>query len=142
MFCRNCGQQVEEKAIACPKCGVSPTTENKFCYNCGTATQPNQIICTKCGVSLAKPSPAVSAKSKATAGILGIFLGCLGIHKFYLGYSLEGIIMLVVCIAGSFLFLLGPFVMGIIGLIEGIIYLTKSDEEFDRIYVRNKKGWF
>ena len=34
------------------------------------------------------------------------------------------------------------FVMGIIGLIEGIIYLTKSDEDFSRIYVQNKKGWF
>jgi TM2 domain-containing membrane protein YozV len=79
------------------------------------------------------------ADKKIAAGVCGILLGALGVHKFILGYTKEGIIMLLV----SFLTLgvLSP-VMGIIGLIEGIIYLTKSDEEFVRIYVTGKKGWF
>jgi TM2 domain-containing membrane protein YozV len=73
------------------------------------------------------------AEKKIPAGILGILLGGLGIHKFYLGYTKEGIIQLI----------LGFFCIGvIIGLIEGIIYLTKSDEDFVRIYVQGKKGWF
>src|SRR5512139_1994939 len=142
MFCRNCGENVNEKAIACPKCGVPPMAENKFCNNCGKPTQPNQVICTQCGVGLAGRGSAAGSKSKVAAGLLGIFLGGLGIHKFYLGYSKEGLIMLGVCIVGSFVFWLGPIVTSIIGFIEGIIYLTKSDEQFELAYVKNKKTWF
>lgn len=81
------------------------------------------------------------AEKKIVAGILGILLGGLGIHKFVLGYTKEGVIMLLVCILGA-LVVVGPMVMGLIGLIEGIIYLTKSDEEFVATYVNGKKGWF
>ena len=75
------------------------------------------------------------AEKKVVAGILGILLGGLAIHKFYLGYTKEGVIQLIisVCTCG-----LG----GIIGLIEGIIYLTKSDEDFVATYITGKKGWF
>lgn len=76
---------------------------------------------------------------KLAAGICGILLGTLGIHKFVLGYNTEGLIMLLVSLLTSGL--VAP-VMGIIGLIEGIIYLTKSDEEFYRTYIASKKGWF
>ena len=79
------------------------------------------------------------AEKKIAAGICGILLGALGIHKFILGYTKEGLIMLLVTILT--LGILGS-VMAIIGLIEGIIYLTKSDEEFVRIYVQGRKGWF
>ncbi len=71
---------------------------------------------------------------KVMAGILGILLGSLGIHKFVLGYTKEGVIQILL----SFLCGLG----GIIGLIEGIIYLTKSDEEFYQTYQVGKKPWF
>lgn len=84
---------------------------------------------------------AASPKSKIAAGLLAIFLGTLGIHKFYLGYTSAGIIMLLVTLLGS-LVLIGPAVMGIIALIEGIIYLTKSDEQFYLTYVVGKKAWF
>jgi TM2 domain-containing membrane protein YozV len=72
---------------------------------------------------------------KILAGILGIFLGSFGIHKFILGYNKEGIIQLIISV-------LSCGFLGIIGLIEGIIYLTKSDEEFYYTYQVNKKGWF
>ncbi len=81
-------------------------------------------------------------KQKLVAGLLGIFLGALGIHKFYLGYQKEGIIMLVVSLVGSLACGLGPAIMGVIGLVEGIMYLTKSDEDFKSIYVDNQKTWF
>lgn len=85
----------------------------------------------------------VSPKSKVAAGLLGIFLGGLGIHKFYLGYTKEGIIMLLISlIAGCITCGVASAVVGIIGLIEGILYLTKSDEDFQRIYVEGHKGWF
>ena len=80
-----------------------------------------------------------SEKSKVAAGILGILLGALGIHKFYLGYTSTGVIMLLVSILTLGF---GAAIMGIIGLVEGIIYLTKSDEEFYYTYVENQKKWF
>jgi TM2 domain-containing membrane protein YozV len=79
------------------------------------------------------------ADKKIAAGICGILLGALGIHKFILGYTKEGVIMLLVTVLT--LGILSP-IMGIIGLIEGILYLTKSDEDFVKTYVQAKKGWF
>ncbi len=76
---------------------------------------------------------------KIAAGICGILLGALGIHKFVLGYTTEGLIMLLVTLLTCGF---GGFVMGVIGLIEGIMYLTKTDEEFARTYLSGKKGWF
>jgi len=75
------------------------------------------------------------AEKKIVAGIFGILLGGLAIHKFYLGYTKEGIIQIVItiCTCGM---------GGLIGFIEGIIYLTKSDEDFVKTYVEGKKGWF
>ena len=90
----------------------------------------------------APPAAPAADKNKMVAGLLGIFLGALGIHKFYLGYTKAAVIMLVVSLAGSLLFGLGPVVMGIIGLIEGIIYLTKNDQDFFNTYVANQKQWF
>ncbi len=75
---------------------------------------------------------------KITAGVLGIVLGALGIHKFMLGYNTEGLIMLLVTLLTCGF---GGAVMGVIGLIEGIMYLTKSDEEFKATYIDSKKGW-
>ena len=74
------------------------------------------------------------AEKKLVAGILGILIGGLGIHKFYLGYTKEGIIQILLCCLCG--------IGALIGLIEGIIYLTKSDEDFVATYVNAKKGWF
>jgi TM2 domain-containing membrane protein YozV len=89
------------------------------------------------------------ASNKIPAGICGILLGGFGVHKFILGYSSAGGIMLAVSlcsILGGFITcgLLWPGVgiMHLIGIIEGIIYLTKSDEEFVRLYVDGRKEWF
>lgn len=72
---------------------------------------------------------------KVLAGVLAIVLPGFAVHKFILGYTQEGIIQIVItivtCGMGS-----------LIGLIEGIIYLTKSDEEFYQTYQVGKKGWF
>ena len=76
---------------------------------------------------------------KIACGICGILLGALGIHKFILGYTTEGLVMLLVSILTCGF---GSPVMGFIGLIEGIMYLTKSDQEFYDTYMANKKGWF
>ncbi|WP_350284527.1 NINE protein [uncultured Croceitalea sp.] len=84
---------------------------------------------------------------KILAGILAIIFGSLGVHKFILGYQKEGVILLVTTIVGyaTACFVVGYFLLmatWIIGLIEGIIYLTKSDEEFYNTYQVGKKPWF
>lgn len=84
---------------------------------------------------------------KILAGILAIVLGWAGIHKFILGYQKEGIILLVVSIIGFALSCIGIGVFlvwgtGVIGLVEGIIYLTKSDEDFYNTYQVGRKPWF
>jgi TM2 domain-containing membrane protein YozV len=94
------------------------------------------------------------AEKKLLAGILAIVVGSLGIHKFVLGYTKEGVIMLSCTIGGYILGIIGsmvvigcvffllPMAAGVIGLVEGIMYLTKSDEEFVNTYITNKKPWF
>ena len=124
----------------------------RYCTKCGATNDELATYCTSCQAPL---SPAVGyqpmqsvnpggqmtdwkalgADKKMIAGICGILLGGFGVHKFVLGYTTEGIIQIVItfvtCGAGS-----------IVGLIEGIIYLTKSDEDFVRTYIQSKKGWF
>jgi len=87
-------------------------------------------------------NPDVSSK-KVAAGICGILLGGLGVHKFILGYTREGSIMLLVTLFGLvFTAGLGGLVMWTIGFIEGVIYLTKSHSDFNQTYIFSKKAWF
>jgi TM2 domain-containing membrane protein YozV len=133
-------------------------TQYVTCPNCKTQNLAPGGRCTNCGNNLpigAMPMQPVyqqkppGADKKIAAGICGILLGGLGIHKFILGYQQEGLIYLamfagafilafVTCGVGSFLLM----VPGILGIVEGIIYLTKSDEEFVQTYIVNKKPWF
>jgi TM2 domain-containing membrane protein YozV len=85
------------------------------------------------------PYAVPGAEKKIAAGVCGILLGYLGVHKFVLGYTKEGLIML---LATLLTLGIAGFVMSVIGLIEGIVYLTKTDEEFVATYVTGKKGWF
>jgi TM2 domain-containing membrane protein YozV len=83
------------------------------------------------------------ASKKIAAGVCGILLGALGVHKFILGYTGAGLIMLLVTILGGIVTCgISSWVIWIIGLIEGILYLTKSDAEFVRTYVEGRKEWF
>jgi TM2 domain-containing membrane protein YozV len=79
------------------------------------------------------------ASNKIPAGICAILLGGLGVHKFILGYTGAGLIMLLITILTCGV--LWP-VFHIIGIVEGIIYLCKSDDEFVRIYVDGRREWF
>ncbi len=139
MYCRNCGKEVDEKAVACPACGVPPRTEKKFCHNCGVETQPSQVLCVKCGVSL---GGGAGGKNKIAAGVLALTLGTFGGHQFYLGNTGSAVIRLIVSIIGFVAFSIPTLVMAIIAIIEGIRYLTMEDHVFESQYVTSKKGWF
>jgi predicted RNA-binding Zn-ribbon protein involved in translation (DUF1610 family)/TM2 domain-containing membrane protein YozV len=127
----------------------------KYCHECGAQIRAKAVICPKCGVE--QPVPAdrsfrggrrEGGNNRIGAGVCGILIGGLGIHKFILGLTGPGLTMLLVSIFGAVLTpcliapILAPFTMGIIGLIEGIIYLSKSDEDFYQTYIVDKRGWF
>jgi TM2 domain-containing membrane protein YozV len=140
MFCRNCGAQLDDKAIACIRCGADPRANVSYCNNCGKATPTTGPACLNCGAALSTGLTAHDrASNKIAAGICGILLGSLGVHKFILGFTGAGLTMLLVTILTCGI---ASPVMGIIGLIEGILYLTKTDEEFVRLYVDGQKMWF
>ena len=88
---------------------------------------------------MAESNLTEASNKKLAAGLLAIFLGSFGVHKFVLGHNTAGLIMLLVTVLTCGI---AGFVMGVIGIIEGIIYLTKSPEEFDAIYLQNSKEWF
>jgi TM2 domain-containing membrane protein YozV len=125
-----------------------------FCQACGKPVPDDAVVCVGCGCQVrplqssappAYPGPALSpAESdfrgkKTAAGICGILLGSLGIHKFILGLTTPGIIMLLVTVLTCGV---GALAMHAIGLVEGIIYLTKNDADFYRIYGLERRGWF
>ena len=105
--------------------GAARGAGNAFCPHCGNPVNPQAAVCLNCGGSLAGPAIAAgeNAKSKLAAGLLGIFLGGLGIHNFYLGYTKKAVAQLLICLLGSCL-IIGPAVSGIWGLVEGILILT------------------
>ena len=77
------------------------------------------------------------------AGLLAIFLGMFGIHKFYLGYNQTAFVMLAASILGGILTLgLAAAVIWVIAIVEGVIYLSKSQTEFDEVYVKARREWF
>lgn len=93
----------------------------KYCSNCGKNTQIESTTCPTCDCN----RTCKGKKNRIAAGVLAILLGGLGVHKFYLGKVGQGIIYLLFCWTG---------IPGIIGLIEGILYLCMTDQEFAAKY--------
>lgn len=112
---------------------TSPTTTSiKYCHACGRSIDARAEICPLCGVRqpmMYGPPPMgmsiLSDRNRIAAALFALFLGGFGAHKFYLGRIGQGILYLVFC---------WTFIPAIIGFIEGIIYLTKSDEDFAAEY--------
>ena len=123
MFCRNCGNEIDNLAAVCVKCGVAAGQGTQFCPNCGATTVPGAAVCTQCGVALAQPVNTATQKSKLVAGLLGILLGGLGVHNFYLGYTGKAVAQLLIALLTCGF---GATVTLVWGLIEGIMILTGS----------------
>ena len=145
-YCHECGEVIRARAEICPKCGArqpfmggattAPRNE-KFCLECGETIAANAELCPKCGVrqpfmgmySMDRLSGSFlgqgQPRSKIVAGLLAILGGALGLHKFYLGQPTWGIVYILFVWTGIPL---------ILGLIEGVYFLTVSNETFDRKY--------
>lgn len=105
----------------------SPGADEQFCSSCGEIIKKEAEICPECGVrQKSSGGTGTSSKDRTTAGILALLLGGIGAHKFYMGDTGLGILYL--CFSWT-------LIPAIIGFIEGLLYLTKSDEEFQRQYV-------
>lgn len=97
-----------------------------FCQNCGNKLEDGQDVCLNCGALATKKEESTvdsNAKSKIAAGLLGIFLGALGVHNFYLGFTGKAVAQLLITILSCGIL---SFVSAIWGLIEGILILTGS----------------
>lgn len=149
MFCTNCGTANEPGAQFCVNCGttlpagVQPAGQPSTAST-GEAVPPTSGPSTPNPSQFGTPPPYAggapnygqptrldpTAKSKLAAGLLGIFLGAFGIHRFYLGYKNIAIAQLACGVIGL---LLLPFTCGLIylgahiwGLVDGIMILTGS----------------
>lgn len=130
MYCKNCGKELLQNANVCTQCGVPAGQGKHFCPHCANATDELAVVCVRCGCPLAPnpyayPAQNVDAKSKLVAGLLGILVGSLGIHNFYLGYHSRAILQLVLTLAGGAVTCgLASTAVAIWGLVEGIQILT------------------
>ena len=137
MYCQNCGKALSDKDVFCPDCGVKVQSDKIYCQNCGAEIDSYTSICSKCGYHIPpKVVKTSSPKYKVTAGLLGIFLGGLGIHNFYLGYSSKGVIQLALFFGGLFTCGLTTLGASVWGLIEGILILTGDiDRDVDGNFI-------
>lgn len=128
-YCQHCGKPYSsDEAVICVNCNAPKGKGQNFCHCCGNPLNPGETICRTCGVDNTEVSDE-KAKSKMAAGMLGIFLGCYGVHNFYLGYTTKAVIQLVLTIVGYILCCVGVGVVivagvAIWGLVEGILILT------------------
>ncbi|MCR4671883.1 MAG: TM2 domain-containing protein [Lachnospiraceae bacterium] len=166
-YCSHCGTQLAENVKFCPNCGspvIKLTLENEPKYSDPFASKPNdnsfepedngakeasfeseikEPTFQRPQEQYTQPVVPVRNKSKVVAGILGILLGGIGIHKFYLGYKKAGLIMLLVTIICAFIGLgFIARIVSIVGLAEGIIYLIKPEDAFYETYVAGTREWF
>jgi len=141
MFCRNCGKEVAEQAVACMSCGLAPTNGNKFCWNCAAETNAAAIVCVKCGVPTKKSGRTVAPSQSSPVGeeqlvypsdppkdpvmmcVLSVLL--VGLGQILLGQTAKGITLLVSvifggCIIGVLTFGLGLILVPVIWLGSGI----------------------
>lgn len=123
MFCRNCGNEMNNEAVVCTKCGVPAGKGNGHCPNCGAEVHPEAVLCVKCGVTFVAPEAPEkpkSDKSKLAAGLLGLFLGTLGVHNFYLGYTGKAVAQLLITVLTCFI---GSIATSIWSLVESVLIL-------------------
>jgi len=125
MYCRNCGEAMNENQAICVSCGVQATDGSSYCPNCGNEVTPGADVCLNCGVSLVKaPTKAAAGnlggQDKITMALICFFFGGLGIHNFMMGESKKGVtkILLSLCFG----------IGAILALIDFIKILTDSYE--------------
>ena len=129
MYCRDCGQLISNDSLKCTNCGTRKGLGDNYCYRCGSRIKSHSIeVCEFCGAKLNNNIDElnIKIKNKLLAGILALFLGGMGIHRFYLGYIKIGIVQLSLWVLGYFTGDITWVIVQIWALIESIlIFLGK-----------------
>lgn len=117
MYCKNCGNQMNENAVVCLNCGAGKDTGGSFCSNCGSPIGENAAVCLSCGANINGNNAGKSEKTKTAAGLFAVFLGHLGVHWFYLGFKNKGIINIALTVVSAILcFFAGIGILAFIGI--------------------------
>ncbi len=96
MYCKSCGEMMNENQAICVKCGVRAGDGSNYCYNCGNQLAPGAEVCLSCGFAQKKPAANnLGNYDKITLAILCFFLGGIGVHNFMLGETKKGIFKIV-----------------------------------------------
>lgn len=110
MYCRNCGEAMNDNQAICLKCGVAKDSGNSYCPNCGKAVASNAAVCVSCGVSLEsekkKNEKYLNGQDKLVMALLCFFLGGFGVHNFMMGETKKGIMKIVGCFLCGISFIL------------------------------------
>ncbi len=126
MFCKNCGEQMNDNQAICLKCGVKTGVGNKYCANCGKEIPENAEICLSCGVAV-KKTAGLAGYDKTLVAVICFFLGYIGIHNFMMGETKKGIVKIV------FAFVCG--ISGILALIDFVkILMDKYEVDPDKAF--------
>lgn len=127
MYCKNCGEQMNDNQAICLKCGVKTGSGNGFCANCGKEVVPEAEVCLNCGVAVKKAGGDFGKYDKITIALVCFFLGGLGIHNFMLGETKKGIVRIVLSLLCG--------IGGIIALIDFIkILMDKYEVNPDKAF--------
>lgn len=101
MYCKNCGEQMNDNQAVCVKCGVKTGAGNAFCANCGKEITPEADVCMNCGVAVKKTNGDLAGQDKLVMILVCFFLGSLGIHNFMMGETKKGVFRIVMsCLCG------------------------------------------
>ena len=124
MRCYHCKEEINEDDIFCKYCGTRIKHVTYYCRNCGKEINNIDSLCIHCGYQNKDNRKRYSVKSRIVAGLLGIFIGGLGIHNFYLGYSSKGFIQLLCTFLGPFTLGVSSLISSVWGFVEGIMILV------------------
>ena len=120
MYCKNCGELMNDNQAICVKCGVKTGDGNSHCAFCGNPIDPLATVCMNCGMAV-KKAGNLNGQDKMVMALICFFLGGFGIHNFMMGESKKGIFRLVLSIVGC-------GIGGIFALIDFIKILTDKYE--------------
>ena len=126
MFCRNCGQEMNDNQAICLGCGVKVGEGNAFCQNCGKPVDAAAEVCLNCGVAIKKAGSDLAGKDKIVIILLLVFLGGIGIHNFVMGETKKGIAKILLSIPGSLLCGIGPIICFVLLILELIKIATEK----------------
>jgi TM2 domain-containing membrane protein YozV/RNA polymerase subunit RPABC4/transcription elongation factor Spt4 len=133
--CRECSKEISSEALACPHCGAPRIiSAAASCRHCARPVEPGATVCPNCGAvgpvrgypGAASVVLAQAPKSRGVFIILGLFLGCLGVHSFYAGYYAKGAIQVAITIVLGWI-IVGFVITAIWALIEIITVTADAD---------------